>query len=189
MFSMTLPPGLRAVAVAYLVSTVGFQYMANLPIEKELYLGVAARFWMQSDVASGFMMGVAAWLVIGWVVRHVDGGGGVERTVRKGGSGGGGGGSGRRGKGGRGGKGREVEEEKGGSGANGGGGEGSGGLAGAGGGGGSGYGGGGRTEVAALAVILALLAARVSTNFGAVDERHNRMFEVGRCRLTLSNPR
>ena len=32
--------------------------------------------------------------------------------------------------------------------------------------------------MAALAVILALLAARVSTNFGAVDERHNRMFEA-----------
>lgn len=50
-------PGLAPVLVAYTICTVVFQLIANLPIENELYLGVSARFWMQSDVAAGFIIG------------------------------------------------------------------------------------------------------------------------------------
>ena len=52
------PGGIRRAWVAYLAYTLGFQRMANLPIERDLYLEVAARFWMQSDVIAGFLMGV-----------------------------------------------------------------------------------------------------------------------------------
>ena len=50
-------PGLAPVLVAYTICTVVFQLIANLPIEKELYLSVSARFLMQSDVAAGFIIG------------------------------------------------------------------------------------------------------------------------------------
>ena len=56
--SSTPPGGIRRAWVAYLAYTLGFQRMANLPIERDLYLEVAARFWMQSDVIAGFLMGV-----------------------------------------------------------------------------------------------------------------------------------
>ena len=56
--SITPPGGIRRAWVAYLAYTLGFQRMANLPIERDLYLEVAARFWMQSDVIAGFLMGV-----------------------------------------------------------------------------------------------------------------------------------
>ena len=52
------PGGIRRAWVAYLAYTLGFQRAANLPIERDLYLEVAARFWMQSDVIAGFLMGV-----------------------------------------------------------------------------------------------------------------------------------
>ena len=163
---------------AYLAYTVGFQYMANLPIEKELYLGVAARFWMQSDVAAGFIMGVGAALVISYISGSVTGAAGrAGRETRGGGVGAGavmgrggrngGGWGGRRGKGGGG---------KGGRGLEGGGGGGSGGN-------GDGGGVGGHqkrrrtVEVAALGVALSLLAGRVCTNYSAMNERDNNMFE------------
>jgi hypothetical protein len=179
-------PGLRPVLAAYLAYTVGFQYMANLPIEKELYLGVAARFWMQSDVAAGFVMGVGAALVIAWVARLAGSGSSVPgqydragaavvRGGRGGGSGSGGGhggagGSASRGNGGDKGGGRGGEGVSGG-----GGGSASGGVSG---GGGGGEGGNQRTvELAALGVALSLLAARVLTNFASMNERNNNVFE------------
>ena len=53
-------PGLAPVFVAYIICTVVFQLLANLPIENELHLVVSARFWMQSDVAAGFIIGCGA---------------------------------------------------------------------------------------------------------------------------------
>jgi len=52
--------GLAPVVVAYALYTVGFQLLANLPIEKDLYAGVSRRFWMQSDVLAGFVAGAGA---------------------------------------------------------------------------------------------------------------------------------
>lgn len=169
---------------AYLACTVGFQYMANLPIEKELYLGVAARFWMQSDVAAGFIMGVGAALVIAWISRLATPAAESDARAAEVGArarfrgGGNGNGRGRSVGGGRGGG--DVGE--GGGGGGGGGGRGiKGGGGNVDGGGVSGGGGGGgkrRTvELAALGVALSLLAARVLSNFSAMNERDNNMFE------------
>ena len=172
----TVVPGLRPVVAAYLAYTVGFQYMANLPIEKELYLGVAARFWMQSDVAAGFIMGVGAALIIAWIA-HLTTTTMTDQSMSSGiskmKSAGGGAGGKRSSEGGRGGRGR--------------GGRGS----------GRGHGASGRegesgthacdrhlreknraqVELAALGVAVSLLAARVSMNYSSMNERGNNMFE------------
>lgn len=168
---------------AYLAYTVGFQYMANLPIEKELYLGVAARFWMQSDVAAGFIMGVGAAFVIAWISGLAAPA--AERDARAAEAGAGAGTRARfRGGGNSNGRGRGVGGGRGGGdvggGGGGGGGDGGRGIIKGAGGVSCGGGGGGKrrtVELAALGVALSLLAARVLSNFSAMNERDNNMFE------------
>ena len=55
-----LLPGARIAVFCWILYTVTFHFISNLPIEKELYLGVHARFWMQSHVASHQILGIGA---------------------------------------------------------------------------------------------------------------------------------
>ena len=168
-------PGVRPVLAAYLAYTVGFQYMANLPIEKELYLGVAARFWMQSDVAAGFITGVGAALALASVINRLDPEATVAREMSERGRGGKqGGGRGQAGRS-RGSRGKDVVSRVSAPDTIGDGGS-------------AGKIRNGRTgegehratrtvELAAFGLALALLVARLGTNFSSMDERNNDMFE------------
>lgn len=53
-------PGTRVALFCWLFYTLAFHAMSNLPIEQGLYLGVHARFWMQSHVAAAQLIGVGA---------------------------------------------------------------------------------------------------------------------------------
>ncbi|KAK3272098.1 hypothetical protein CYMTET_19584, partial [Cymbomonas tetramitiformis] len=57
--SRRCPSGFSSLFV-FVVYTVSFHQMANLPIENPLHLGVMARFWLQSHLAALVLLGIGA---------------------------------------------------------------------------------------------------------------------------------
>lgn len=61
---------LRVALGCFVLYTVGFHCLANLPIQQPLHFGVLQRFWMQSHVVLALSAGVGARAALGWATSY-----------------------------------------------------------------------------------------------------------------------